>query len=1229
MSLEEQLAKKTAELETLQRSFDEYVESSKELENEMDKSLSIAERELKEKDQKIQFSESKIKELVEEYTRLKKVNGNLQEQSLSAKAKLASLEDSKRNLEVKTEDLSNQVRILKASEEDLQHKLLEAEEDIIFLNNDIEDLKANHVKSEERIHELERQLESMQSEQGHNEAKEAHNSYSAAMLADAETTIQSLQSKIKELIATNEELRSSTTLNTELEKEIVQLQEVIRLKENELFAKEKEIDMYKEQRTNTSTPDKPGSEIDLINCGDIKREIESEEDTLISPKAASDEHFDFNEIASQQLTFTSPDNTMSGGLKLDTLPSVMLNMQPILESSDLNLVRQELRKITEKYENIRNSNTRLINKMQAIRGNILVGCRTRPASDQELLAGGKICVDAYDDVELLLYDNLGMAWKSFAFDRVWPADANQVDIFADIEPLVLSTLDGYNACVMAYGQTGSGKTHTMEGTGDQYGVNYRTIQTMFDVLQYRKSQAVAQYRKRKEASVVNGHVKASSSASNLTGAASVKPSIGTDPHSSEPLYTVDEDNIFKYKIEISMLEIYNEQVYDLLHDSAGGGQSNGASLDIRLSPDNGISVPGLKAVTVFNMEEVQQVFAKGAKNRATATTHLNEHSSRSHLIIQVDVSVESVDQTSSTSLDAFFAPNGDTTASDGSSSPTKFYSAPVTGRMYLVDLAGSERITKSGAVGSTLKEALYINKSLLALGDVMEALDQKQKHIPYRNSKLTFLLQNALGGSARTMMIVTVCPTSLTYEESLFTLQFATRVRNISLGPIQKTHLHSKNLELIVKSLKSELKDVKKKKIALEETVADMKREQKKLLEKSSSVMENKLKASEEGKRIADIQAQNLSKQIADLTAKYTEEKATREHMSGELDLCQRNLRKALEQIVEHSVEIERLQTVIRGKDREIESTRAALIRVYNSNLSPGVNGTKSPRASLGSEEGPPEHRLSFSGRVAFKLEGAEGTGGDHAVSHSPKPSVDAHEAVKHQSSDRKSTARATHTGDLTAAMPPPAPVLSTDNNHSSQSNNGSRNFLQPTTQVHSLPTPPSNRSSLPSNSGTRSNSNSRSTRSSVGSATKANQNTAPPSVSSSISTPLAAKNTRPAATPVQQKSSLLLDSRSNSATRMRNGATGGTPSSSIATPSPNTVKQRPASLAGNNTLPAHSNKSSLNGNSDNSSHASVSSGTSLTAKIPLLSARSEEALRRHQLRMEKRREAMAALANR
>ncbi len=131
----------------------------------------------------------------------------------------------------------------------------------------------------------------------------------------------------------------------------------------------------------------------------------------------------------------------------------------------------------------------MLNKLQALQGNIQVCCRTRPPSYQELANGGKICIDAADDTELMCYDgwvhllifycyhlnvffllfltifcgyrSRSEVWKSFVFDRVWKADANQAEVFADVEPMVVSVLDGYNACILAYGQTGSGKTFTM------------------------------------------------------------------------------------------------------------------------------------------------------------------------------------------------------------------------------------------------------------------------------------------------------------------------------------------------------------------------------------------------------------------------------------------------------------------------------------------------------------------------------------------------------------------------------------------------------------------------------------------------------------------------------------------------------------------------------------------------------------------------------------------------
>jgi hypothetical protein len=112
--------------------------------------------------------------------------------------------------------------------------------------------------------------------------------------------------------------------------------------------------------------------------------------------------------------------------------------------------------------------------------------------------------------------------------------------------------------------------------------------------------------------------------------------------------------------------------------------------------------------------------------------------------------------------------------------------APATGRLYLVDLAGSERVAKSGVTGQAMKEAQGINKSLSALGDVMEALDKAQSHIPFRNSKLTFLLQSALGGSARCMFIFNASPADGNSDETRCTFKFASRMRNISLGAAKK-----------------------------------------------------------------------------------------------------------------------------------------------------------------------------------------------------------------------------------------------------------------------------------------------------------------------------------------------------------------------------------------------------------------------------------------------------------
>ncbi|XP_028812096.1 kinesin-like protein KIFC3 isoform X2 [Denticeps clupeoides] len=205
-----------------------------------------------------------------------------------------------------------------------------------------------------------------------------------------------------------------------------------------------------------------------------------------------------------------------------------------------------------------------------------------------------------------------------------------------------------------------------------------------------------------------------------------------------------------YNITVSMVEIYNETLRNLL------GENLNEKLDIKMCPDGSgqLYVPGLTEFTVESVEDINKVFELGHMNRATACTNLNEHSSRSHALLIITVA--------------------------GYNSSTGHRT---TGKLNLVDLAGSERIAKSGAEGSRLREAQCINKSLSALGDVINALRSRQSHVPFRNSRLTYLLQDSLSGDSKTLMMVQVSPLDSNVSESVCSLKFAQRVRTIELGP--------------------------------------------------------------------------------------------------------------------------------------------------------------------------------------------------------------------------------------------------------------------------------------------------------------------------------------------------------------------------------------------------------------------------------------------------------------
>jgi len=217
---------------------------------------------------------------------------------------------------------------------------------------------------------------------------------------------------------------------------------------------------------------------------------------------------------------------------------------------------------------------------------------------------------------------------------------------------------------------------------------------------------------------------------------------------------------YTYKMTLNMIEIYNEKIKDLL---VSHSRRNMAERDLGLknkptylrmrSDANRVHIQNLSHFTCECSEDVFEALEMGYKNRAVGVTDLNAHSSRSHCILTINV--EGVHHTTS----------------------TKYVS-----KLHLIDLAGSERVKQSNASGDRMKEAQAINKSLSALGNVLEAIKAKKQHVPYRDSKLTFLLKDSIGKHAKTLMFVNVSSCSKDVSQTMISLLFADRVRNVELG---------------------------------------------------------------------------------------------------------------------------------------------------------------------------------------------------------------------------------------------------------------------------------------------------------------------------------------------------------------------------------------------------------------------------------------------------------------
>ena len=256
----------------------------------------------------------------------------------------------------------------------------------------------------------------------------------------------------------------------------------------------------------------------------------------------------------------------------------------------------------------------------------------------------------------------------------------------------------------------------------------------------------------------------------------------------------------EYVIEFSHLEIYNETVKDLLTPSRNG------TLKVREHPQSGVYVSNLTTVRVSNFEEVMSLIAIGDKERTIASTNMNSHSSRSHAIVTLtlrqactkNVALKSNSSSKMTS----------------SSAPSKTIQH-TSSRIHLVDLAGSERATISGTTGTRLRETNNINRSLSVLGDVIKCLGESTKsnkkvHIPYRNSLLTMVLKDSLGGNSHTVMVAAVSPSTNDYEETISTLKYADRAKRVRMhveaNVITSTEGERNSAEELVPLLQAEVK---------------------------------------------------------------------------------------------------------------------------------------------------------------------------------------------------------------------------------------------------------------------------------------------------------------------------------------------------------------------------------------------------------------------------------------
>ncbi|KAM8923926.1 kinesin-like protein KIF11 isoform 2-T2 [Pelodytes ibericus] len=483
--------------------------------------------------------------------------------------------------------------------------------------------------------------------------------------------------------------------------------------------------------------------------------------------------------------------------------------------------------------------------------NIQVVVRCRPFNVQERKANSHSvleCDNHKKEVSVRtggINDKLGK--KNYMFDMVFGPAAKQIEVYRSVVcPILDEVIMGYNCTVFAYGQTGTGKTFTMEGERSPDG-------------EFTWEQ---------------------------------DPLAGIIPRTLHQIFEKLTENGTEFSVKVSLLEIYNEELFDLLSPAPDVGER----LQMFDDPRNkrGVIIKGLEEVTVHNKDEVYHILERGAAKRTTASTLMNAYSSRSHSVFSVTIHMKE-------------------TTVDGEE-------LVKIGKLNLVDLAGSENIGRSGAVDKRAREAGNINQSLLTLGRVITALVERAPHIPYRESKLTRILQDSLGGRTKTSIIATVSPASINLEETVSTLEYAHRAKNIMNKPEVNQKLTKRAL---IKEYTEEIERLKRDLAAAREKNGVF------LSAENYEQMQGKLVCQEEQITEFTEKITAMEEELKRITEIFTESKKDLEECSAVLQYKEKELEETHQNLQESKVQLaqeEYVVSVLETTEKKLHNTANKLL---------------------------------------------------------------------------------------------------------------------------------------------------------------------------------------------------------------------------------------------------------------------------------------------------------------